>query len=151
MNRLLAALLLVSSTSFAAEPDGVDKLLSDFFADFSARKIERLSSDFFHPGAQAVFGEHVTVLSSPEEVRGMFTAILGGLDKRGYHRSVIRHVSKTRVGEHYVLATVLFDRVMVDGKKIDTVCSTYSMVKSKSGWRFLTWIPTDPLPNGRCA
>jgi hypothetical protein len=59
-------------------------------------------------------------------------------------------VTKTRFGGHYVLATVLSDRVMVDGRKIDTVCSTYSMVKSRSGWRFLTWIPTEPLPNGRC-
>lgn len=150
MNRLLVALLFVSGTSLAAASDGVDAFLSDFFADFSGRKIEKLSSEYFSTGAQAVFGEHVTVLSSPEDVRGMFTAILGGLDKRGYHRSVIRHVSKTRVGEHYVLATVLFDRVMVDGKKIDTVCSTYSMVKAKSGWRILAWIPTEPLPNGRC-
>jgi hypothetical protein len=49
-------------------------------AAFSGRKVERLSREYFHPGAQAVFGEHVTVLSNPDEVRGMFTAILGGLD-----------------------------------------------------------------------
>lgn len=151
MNRLLPALLLfVCGTSLAADPDGADALLSNFYADFNGRKIERLSSEYFHPGAQAVFGEHVTVLTNADDVKGMFSAILGGLEKRGYHRSVVRNVSQTRVGENYVLATVLFDRVMADGKKIDTVCSTYSMVKAKSGWRFLTWIPTEPLANGRC-
>lgn len=80
----------------------------------------------------------------------MFTAIPGGLEKRGYHRSVVKNVSKTRLGENYVLATVLLDRVMVDGRKIDTVCSSYSMVKVMQEWRFLAWVPTEPLANGRC-
>src|SRR5512139_497290 len=127
MNRLLTVLLLVCGTSFAGEPDGVDAFLSVFYADFSGQNIERLSSEYFYPGAQAVFGEHVTVLSNQDDVRAMFTAILGGLEKRGYHRSVVKNVSKTRLGENYVLATVLLDRVMVDGRKIDTVCSSYSM------------------------
>jgi hypothetical protein len=146
----MMALLLVCGTSFAAEPDDVDAFLSDFYADFGGRNMERLSSEYFYPGAQAVFGEHVSVLSNQDDVRAMLTAILGGLDKRGYHRSVVRDVSKLRVGENYVLASVLIDRVMIDGKKIDTICSSYAMVKMKEGWRFLAWIPTEPLPNGRC-
>jgi hypothetical protein len=151
MNRLLTALLLlVCGVSFAGEPDGVDAFLSDFYADFNGRKIERLSSQYFYPGAQAVFGEHVTALSNQDDVRAMFSAILGGLEKRGYHHSVVKNVSQTRLGENYVLASVLVDRVMADGKRIDTVCSTYSMVKVKEGWRFLAWIPTEPLPDGRC-
>lgn len=151
MIRLLMALLFVCGSSFAGEPDGVDAFLSDFYADFNGRKIERLSTEYFYPGAQAVFGEHVTVLSNQDDVRAMFSAILGGLEKRGYHRSVVRNVSTVRLGENYVLATVLLDRVMVDGKQIDTVCSSYSMVKVKNAWRFLAWIPTEPLPDGRCA
>lgn len=150
MNRLLMALLLVCGTCFAAEPDGVDAFLSDFYVDFNGRKIERLSNAYFHPSAQAVFGEHVTVLAKPDDVKGMFSAIFGGLDKRGYHRSVVKNVSKIRLGDHYVLASVLVDRVMADGKKIDTVCSSYSIVRVKKGWRFLAWIPTEPLPDGRC-
>jgi hypothetical protein len=150
MNRLLMLLLLVCSAGFASETDGVDAVLSDFYADFSGRNIDRLSNQYFYPGAQAVFGEHVTVLASQDDVRAMFSAILGSLEKRGYHRSVVKDVSKVRLGENYVLATVLIDRVMVDGKKIDTVCSSYSMLKVKQEWRFLAWVPTDPLPNGRC-
>ena len=150
MRRLLLALLFVCGASFAGERDGVDAFLSDFYADFSAQTIERLSTEYFYPGAQAVFGEHVSVLANEDDVRKMFSAILGGLDKRGYHRSVVKNVSKVRLGENYVLASVLLDRVMVDGKKIDTVCSSYSMVKVKKGWQFLAWIPTEPLPNGRC-
>lgn len=150
MKRLLMVLLLACGASVAGEPDGVDAFLSDFYADFSGRNIERLSNGYFYPGAQAVFGEHVSVLSSQDDVKAMFSAILGGLDKRGYHRSVIKDVSKIRLGENYVLAIVLLDRVMVDGKKIDTVCSSYSMVKVKQEWRILAWVPTEPLPNGRC-
>lgn len=151
MKRLLTALLLLSGTTFAAEPDGIDAFLSDFYTDFNGRKIERLSNGYFHPGAQAVFGEHVEVLSGPDDVRAMFSAILDGLAKRGYHHSAVRDVSKIRLGENYVLATVLIDRIAADGQKIDTVCSSYSMVKVQNEWRFLAWVPTDPLPNGRCA
>jgi hypothetical protein len=146
----MMALLLVCGASFADEPDGVDAVLSDFYADFNGRKIERLSSEYFYPGAQAVFGEHVTVLASQDDVREMFSAILSGLEKREYHRSVVRDVSKIRIGDNYVLASVLIDRVKADGGKLDTVCSSYSMVKAETGWRFLAWIPTEPLPDGRC-
>ena len=150
MIRLMMSLLLVCSASFAGEADGVDAFLANFYADFNGRNIERLSNEYFHPGAQAVFGEHVSALANPDDVRTMFLAIIGGLEQRGYHHSVTRDVSKMRLGDSYALATVLIDRVMADGKKIDTVCSTYSMVKVESGWRILTWIPTDPLSSGRC-
>lgn len=150
MHRLLVALLIVCGTSFAGEREGVDVFLADFYADFSGRKIERLGG-YFHPGAQAVFGGHVTVLAREDDVKKMFSAILGGLEKRGYHRSVVLNVSKVRLGENYVFASVLLDRVKADGKKIDTVCSAYSLVKAKKGWQILAWIPTEPLPDGRCA
>jgi hypothetical protein len=81
----------------------------------------------------------------------MFSAILAGLEKRGYHHSIVKDVSKVRLGESYVVATVLIDRMKLDGTKIDTVCSSYSMVEVAAGWRFLAWVPTDPLPDGRCA
>jgi hypothetical protein len=71
MNRLLIALLLVCGTSSAGETGGVDAFLSNFYADFNGRKIERLSSEYFHPGAQAVFGEHVTVLADQDDVKQM--------------------------------------------------------------------------------
>jgi hypothetical protein len=150
MIRLLTALLLVCSASFADEPGDADEFLSNFYADFNSRNIERLSSVYFYPGAQAVFGEHVTVLSNQDDVRTMFSAILGGLESRGYHRSVVTNVSKIQLGEKYVFASVLLDRVMVDGKKLDTVCSSYSMLKVEQGWRFLAWVPTEPLQNSRC-
>lgn len=145
------ALLLVCGNGIAGETDGVDAFLSDFYADFNGRKIERLSSEYFYPGAQAVFGEHVTVLADQDDVGQMFSAVLGGLEKRGYYRSAVRNVSKVRLGENYVLASVLIDRLTVDGKKIDTVCSSYSMVKVEKSWRFIAWIPTEPLPDGHCA
>jgi hypothetical protein len=150
MRRLLIALLLVGGNSVAAEPDGVDAVLSNFYADFNGREIDSLSNGYFYPGAHAVFGGHVTVLANPDDVRVMFAAILASLEQRGYHHSVVKDVSKVRIGDDYVVATILIDRMKLDGTKIDTVCSSYSMVKMTAGWRFLAWVPTDPLPNGRC-
>ena len=150
MKRLLTVLLLACGNSFAGEPDGAHALLSGFYDDFNGRRIERLAEAYFHPGAQAVFGEHVTILSGQEDVKAMFLAIFDGLDKRGYHHTVVRDVSMLRLGENYVVATVLIDRIAADGTKIDSACSSYSLVKAKQAWRFLSWIPTDPRPNGRC-
>jgi len=150
MRRLLIALLLVCGNSVAGEPDGVDAVLSNFYADFNGRELDSLSNEYFYPGAHAVFGRHVTMLANQDDVRGMFSAILASLEKRGYHHSVVKDVSKVRLGDNYVVATILIDRMKLDGTKIDTVCSSYSMVKVAAGWRFLAWVPTEPLPNGRC-
>jgi hypothetical protein len=150
MKLMLMVLFFASGTCLAVDADDVDVFLTNFYSDFSEHKIDRLSSSYFHPGAQAVFGEHVSILSSSGDVRDMFTAILGGLDEKGYKRSVVKRVSKTRLGESYVFVSVLFDRVSVDGNRLDSMCSSYSMVKVSGEWRFLSWVPTEPLPTGTC-
>ena len=150
MKLALMMLFLMSSACCAAESDDLDLFLANFYSDFSEHKIDRLSSLYFHAGAQAVFGEHVEILSSNDDVRAMFIAVLGGLDKKGYKRSVIKRVSKTRLGENYVFVSVLFDRVAADGSKLDSMCSSYSMVKVDGEWRILSWVPTEPLPAGAC-
>lgn len=150
MRLLLILLSLVSSVCHAAESDEIDSFLASFYADFSDHKIDRLSNNYFYPGAQAVFGEHVTILSSNDDVRGMFTAILDGLDKKGYKQSVVKQVSKTKLGKSYAFVTVLFDRISIHGNRIDSTCSSYSLIKLAGEWRFLSWIPTEPLPNGTC-
>jgi hypothetical protein len=57
---------------------------------------------------------------------------------------------KVGLGDNYVVATILLDRMKLDGMKIDTACSSCSIVKVVAGWRFLAWVPTEPLLNGRC-
>lgn len=150
MKLILMMLFSISGACRAVESDDVDLFLANFYSDFSEHKIDRLSSLYFHAGAQAVFGEHVAMLSSNDDVRAMFIAVLGGLDKKGYKRSVIKRVSKTRLGENYVFVSVLFDRVAADGSKLDSMCSSYSMVKVGGDWQILSWVPTDPLPTGAC-
>ena len=143
-------LFLMSSACRVAESDDLDLFLANFYSDFSEHKIDRLSSLYFHAGAQAVFGEHVEILSSNDDIRAMFIAVLGGLDKKGYKRSVIKRVSKTRLRESYVFVSVLFDRVAADGRQLDSMCSSYSMVIVDGEWRILSWVPTEPLPTGAC-
>ena len=150
MKLILMVLFFVSGACLATESDDVDLFLTNFYSDFSEHKIDRLSSLYFHAGAQAVFGEHVAILPGNDDVRAMFIAVLGGLDKKGYKRSVIKRMSKTRLGESYVFVSVLFDRVAADESQLDSMCSSYSMVKVDGEWRILSWVPTEPLPTGAC-
>ena len=148
---LLIVLLGVSFSCSSDEYGDVDAFVHGFYQSFSAQDIGRISRDFFHPNAQAVFGEHVSPLANEEDVRQLFSAILASLAKKQYRRSVIKSMVKTPLGSHFVFVTVLFDREKADGSKIDSMCSSYSVLKTNQGWRFLQWVPSDPLPGGRCS
>lgn len=150
MKLILIMLFFITGACRVAASDDIDVFLANFYSDFSEHNIDRLSSVYFHSGAQAVFGEHVAILSSNDDVRDMFIPILGGLAKKGYKRSVVKRVSKTRLGESYAFVSVLFDRVAVDGSRLGSMCSSYSMVKVDGDWRILSWVPTEPLPTGAC-
>ena len=147
----VAAVLMMFSGGCAAHGgDSLDSFIEKFYADFSDRNLESLSKEYFYKDAHAIFGEHISVLSGDAAVRGMFVAILEGLERKGYNRSVVRKLTKTHVTDHYAHAMVLFDRVKVDGEKLDTMCSSYAMFLTKDGWRFLSWVPSEPVADDRC-
>lgn len=146
----LIALLSSSFSSFSDEHRDVDDFIHAFYQSFSEKDLARISTDFFHPNAQAVFGEHVLPLANEEEIKQLFSAILTSLEKKGYKQSVIKSLTKKPLGNDFTFVTVSFDRQRADGSTIDSMCSSYSIVNTHQGWRFIQWVPSDPLADGSC-
>ncbi|MEH6635189.1 MAG: hypothetical protein V7700_06700 [Halioglobus sp.] len=150
MKYLTAIFLLVSSLSQAGENNEVDIFIESFYHNFSQRNFKKIAEEYFHKDAQFIFGEHIMVPGNATEIESVFLAIIDSLEKEDYQKSVVRSISKNYTGNTYVVATIYFDRFKNNKEKLDSMCSTYSIVKLAGSWKILAWFPSKPEKEDSC-
>ncbi len=150
MKYLLIIFLFISSFLHAEEYNDFDKFIESFYDRFSQRELKRVSEEYFHEGAQFIFGEHIMVPGNSIEIESVFHSIIKSLEKDGYQKSIIRNIEKNYTGDSFVVATIYFDRFKKNSEKLDSMCSTYSAVKLSGKWKILTWLPSKPEKENSC-
>ncbi|WP_085297580.1 hypothetical protein [Cognaticolwellia mytili] len=141
---------LFSSLTFSTELESFDDFITDFYASFSSRQLQKISEQHFHPNVQFIFGNHVMVPGNSKKVESILASIIKALEEDGYQKSVIRDISKTQSGSNFVVATVFFDRIKTNSEQLDSMCSTYSAVNLNGEWKILTWLPSKPKTETSC-
>ena len=150
MKYLTVIILLFCSLAQASENNDLDKFIESFYADFSQKNLKKISEEYFHKNAQFIFGEHIMVPGSANEIESVFLSIFDSLEKDGYQKSVIRNINKNHTGNTYVVATIYFDRFKKNEEKLDSMCSTYSIVRLADSWKILAWFPSKPKKEDSC-
>jgi len=147
---LIFLILLFSQVSHANKAQKFDDFIYSFYSDFSQRHLKKVSTDYFHPDAQFIFGEHIMVPGSAQEIESVFQSIIKSLESDNYQKSIIKSIDKKFTGNKYIVATVYFDRLKRNNKKLDSMCSTYSAVMLSGKWKILSWLPSKPQKNNSC-
>jgi len=140
---LLAFLTFACGSLHAADDDAeirraVNAMMDDYTNFFMTGRADLIADRIYFAPFVTIPGEGPSAWMTKEQIRENLAKTFEALAADGYARSQWDKLTITVLSPAAVIVSGTYSRYRKDGSKIGTLAATYTVAKTKDGWRIVT-------------